>query len=198
MDNVHLARHARFDITSSSARVALSYHFSTRRRIWRESVTRQLSSSQTPKSRSKKRRNVTSNVMNNSAESARTNVGTFLPRVCADSNYVQKQVGDHSAKPPHFVKCEFCKKNIEHASYDMHIENHIRQQHRTELEAELEDTADDKQGVIVSGRHGIDSGILDEDQAVDVKISIQSTNSRVSLKACKMRSSTRGDEHGVK
>lgn len=103
---------------------------------------------------------------------------------------------EEQPQPP--MRCEHCRKIIENEKYDLHVEEHIRQQRHAHLEAELEATADDKHGVTVSGRAGIDFGILDRESTFEVKISIQSVISPVILKLCKMRSSTRNDEHGIK
>lgn len=105
---------------------------------------------------------------------------------------------ESSEQPQPLMRCEHCRKNIENAKYDLHVEEHIRQQRHADLEAELEATAEDKHGVTVSGREGIDFGILDKESTFEVKISIRSMNSPVTLKHCNMLSSTRNDKHGVK
>ncbi len=93
------------------------------------------------------------------------------------------------------MKCEHCKKSVERAKYDAHVEMHIRQQRRAELETVLDATAEDKEGVIVSARNGVDFGILDPESTTQVLISIESSTAQVCLKACKMRLS---NEQGVK
>lgn len=96
------------------------------------------------------------------------------------------------------MKCEHCRKNVESAAYDAHVADHLMEQHREQLEELLAETAEDKHGVTVTGRSGIDFGILDIDSKVEFMVSITTHSSPVSLKACKMRSSSRGDDHGVK
>ncbi|KAF8906751.1 RNA helicase [Gymnopilus junonius] len=69
-----------------------------------------------------------------------------------------------------------------------------------EANDELEKAKEDKGGVVVSGRNGIDFGILGGENlnSVEIAITITSTESAVSFKRVRMRSSNRGDEHGVK
>ena len=106
----------------------------------------------------------------------------------------QSQSGS-TTSPQQQMKCEHCKKMVEHAKYDAHVEMHIRQQRRAELETVLDATAEDKEGVIVSARNGVDFGILDPESTTQVLISIESSTAQVCLKACKMRLSS---EQGVK
>ncbi|KIM42180.1 hypothetical protein M413DRAFT_70670 [Hebeloma cylindrosporum] len=94
--------------------------------------------------------------------------------------------------------CEHCRKIIENSAYDAHVEDHMRQQRIDDIRAELDETANDKEGVTVSGRTGIDFGILDVETPVEVSISVTSTTAAVSLRSSRMRSSGRGDEHGHK
>lgn len=101
-------------------------------------------------------------------------------------------------QPQQPVKCVHCGKYIENASYDLHVEEHLRQQRCAQLEAELETAAEDQQGVTVSGRLGVDFGIVDPESTVEATISVHSALSRVVLRACRMRSSTRKGEHGGK
>ncbi|KAF8970450.1 P-loop containing nucleoside triphosphate hydrolase protein [Flammula alnicola] len=117
-------------------------------------------------------------------------------------NVAQSSQGDrtnHHTTETHeqFMKCEHCRKQVENAAYDAHVEEHIRQQHVEEMNADLERAAEDKEGVTVTGRAGVDFGILDTDNAVEVTISVTSANWPVALRTCRLRSSNRGDEHGT-
>jgi helicase MOV-10 len=94
--------------------------------------------------------------------------------------------------------CEHCRKIIESSAYDAHVEDHMRQQRLDDIRVELDEAANDKEGVTVSGRTGIDFGILDAETPVEVYISVTSTAAAVSLRSSRMRSSGRGDEHGLK
>ena len=74
----------------------------------------------------------------------------------------------------------------------------MRKQRLDDIRAELDEAANDKEGVTVSGRAGVDFGILDAETPVEVYISVTSTSAAVSLRSSRMRSSERGDEHGLK
>lgn len=74
----------------------------------------------------------------------------------------------------------------------------MRQQRLDDIRAELDEAANDKEGVTVSARTGIDFGILDAETPVEVYISVTSIGAAVSLRSSRMRSSGRGDEHGLK
>ncbi len=100
-------------------------------------------------------------------------------------------------QPQQPIKCTHCGKNIDNANYDTHVEEHILQQRRAQLEAELDRMVDDQQGVTVSSRPAVNFGIVGPDSSVETTIYIYSANSRVTLK-CKLRSSTRPGEHGSK
>jgi len=94
--------------------------------------------------------------------------------------------------------CEHCRKIIESPAYDAHVEDHIRRQRLDAINAELNEAADDKEGVTVTGRNGVDFGILDAETPVEVAISVTSMAGAVSLRSTRMRSSGRADEHGLK
>ena len=94
--------------------------------------------------------------------------------------------------------CEHCRKIVESSAYDAHVEDHMRKQRLDDIRAELDEAANDKEGVTVSGRAGVDFGILDAETPVEVYISVTSTAAAVSLRSSRMRSSERGDEHGLK
>lgn len=96
--------------------------------------------------------------------------------------------------------CEQCRKNVPAAEYDDHTEDHRRKQRQAEIQAALEEAEQDKEGVLVECKTGIDFGILEAESAVEYTITIENTNPRsgVSLQSCRMRSSNRGDEHGKK
>ena len=96
------------------------------------------------------------------------------------------------------MQCEHCKRIIESPAYDAHVEDHIRRQRLDNIRAELDEAANDKEGVTVSGRAGVDFGILDAETPVEVAISVMSTTAAVSLRTCRMRSSGRADEHGLR
>ncbi|RXW19457.1 hypothetical protein EST38_g6387 [Candolleomyces aberdarensis] len=61
---------------------------------------------------------------------------------------------------------------------------------------------EDKEGIVVSGKDGVDFGVIDTESAVEISINIQNTNTQagyaVTLTSYRMRSSTRGDEHDVR
>jgi len=94
--------------------------------------------------------------------------------------------------------CESCHKKISHSNYDAHVEEHMRRQRFATICTILEDAAEDKEGVKVAGRSGIDFGVLETPHSVEVAISITSTESTVSLQKCQMRSSSTPGEHRVK
>ncbi|KAF9486245.1 RNA helicase [Pholiota conissans] len=113
-------------------------------------------------------------------------------------NAQQQQQDGHSEPVEQLIQCEDCRKKVESAEYDAHVEEHQRQQRLEALNASLAKAAEDKHGVTVTGRSGIDFGIIDLDTKVETVISITSHESRVALKKCRMQSSNRGDDHGVK
>ncbi|KAK0191971.1 P-loop containing nucleoside triphosphate hydrolase protein [Armillaria mellea] len=83
-----------------------------------------------------------------------------------------------------------------------HVATHTVQER---LATALEDAQRNKNGIVVSNLEGIDFGIVDEaeQQAVVVVISVQRTDQDdtgmpISLTKCRMLSSQRQDEHGVK
>lgn len=96
------------------------------------------------------------------------------------------------------MTCENCNRRVLSSDYDAHVAQHIRQQHMEEVQAALEVAKEDKGGVTISGRVGIDFGILDTDKSVETVITILSTESSVLLRSCAMESSNRRDEHGTK
>ncbi|KAJ3507038.1 hypothetical protein NLJ89_g6529 [Agrocybe chaxingu] len=96
------------------------------------------------------------------------------------------------------LPCEQCRKKVPHSEYDSHVENHIREQRIEEAKAELEAAKEDKEGVTVSARAGVDFGILEATNAVEVVITVTSVISAVYLRTCRMETSGRGDEHGTK
>ena len=100
-------------------------------------------------------------------------------------------------QPQQPIKCTHCGKYTDDASYDTHVEEHLRQQRCAQLEAELEATAEDQQGITVSSRSGVDFGIVDPDIVAETTISIYSAK-RVVLRGCKLRSSTRKGKQGSK
>lgn len=99
-------------------------------------------------------------------------------------------------QPQQLVKCVHCRKHVESANYELHVEEHHRQQRRAYLEAELQATEEDQQGITVSEREGVKFGIVDPNSTVEATISIQSSIPRIVIQACRMRSSTSNDEHG--
>ena len=58
--------------------------------------------------------------------------------------------------------------------------------------------AKDKEGVVVSGREGVDFGILDAGTSVEVTVTIENTTEEYAfaVNSYRMRSSTRQDAHG--
>jgi hypothetical protein len=74
----------------------------------------------------------------------------------------------------------------------------MRRQRLNNIQAQLDEAADDKEGVTVAGRAGVDFGILDSETPVEVAISVTSSTAAVSLRTCRMLSSGRADEHGLK
>ncbi|KAF8804634.1 P-loop containing nucleoside triphosphate hydrolase protein [Phlegmacium glaucopus] len=102
----------------------------------------------------------------------------------------------HSERP--LTVCKICHRKICHSDYDAHVEEHMRRQHFATIRTTLEDAKKDKEGVKVTGRSGIDFGVLDVSHSVEVAVSITSTESAVYLQRCQMRSSSTGSEHEVK
>ncbi|KAF9527429.1 RNA helicase [Crepidotus variabilis] len=86
------------------------------------------------------------------------------------------------------------------AEYDAHVAKHIEDQRLDALRIALEEAQDDKEGVAVSARRGVDFGVLDPEQVqtVEVTLSITSNSTRVVLHSSYMKTSTRQDEHGTK
>ncbi|KAF9566555.1 RNA helicase [Agrocybe pediades] len=89
------------------------------------------------------------------------------------------------------IPCVHCRKPIDSTEYDAHVAEHIRQQHFEQVRASLEEAKDDKEGVTVTGRNGIDFGILDTDKAVECMIDVSSTLSRVAIRKCRIAPATR-------
>ncbi|KDR68378.1 hypothetical protein GALMADRAFT_257029 [Galerina marginata CBS 339.88] len=103
-----------------------------------------------------------------------------------------------AAEPEEKLVCEHCRRRVDNSEYDAHIAEHIRRQRHDEMQEELEIAKDDKEGVTVSGRNGVHLGILDGENPVETILSISSSDSPVSLRHCRMMSSSRADEHGAK
>ncbi|KAF8156830.1 RNA helicase [Crassisporium funariophilum] len=87
---------------------------------------------------------------------------------------------------------------VPNSNYDIHVEEHMRKQHMKEVRAALDEAMEDKEGVTVTGKTGIDFGILDTENSVEVTVTISSSISAVSIAKCRMQSSGREDEHGVR
>ncbi|CAA7270266.1 unnamed protein product [Cyclocybe aegerita] len=119
-----------------------------------------------------------------------------IPRI---NGRVNGNVPQPQAPPEEeLLPCEQCLKKVPHSEYDTHVENHIREQRIEEAKAELEAAKEDKEGVTVSARAGVDFGVLEATNAVEVVITVTSVISAVYLRTCRMESSGRGDEHGTK
>ncbi|KAF9057134.1 RNA helicase [Panaeolus papilionaceus] len=97
--------------------------------------------------------------------------------------------------------CPTCVTAIVVSEFDAHIEEHQRRKRIRAARRELEATAEDKEGVQVTGLNGVSFGVLEEpptEMTVEMTLTITTEQSIVILKSAKMRSSTRSDQHGVK
>ncbi|EAU82858.2 RNA helicase [Coprinopsis cinerea okayama7 len=103
-----------------------------------------------------------------------------------------------AADPQAVRRCDRCPRTVPERWWMSHQEYHARQDKRTAYQAAMEQAENDKEGIVVTGKDGIDFGVLDADSAVEVTVTIENTTAEYafSVKACRMRSSTRGDEHG--
>lgn len=98
------------------------------------------------------------------------------------------------------VLCDNCHKQVLESELDAHIARHIEEQRLDALRAALDELQEDKEGVTVSGRNGVDFGLIDagQGQGVEVVLTVNSQESKVALNTCYMSSSPRQDEDGVK
>jgi len=96
------------------------------------------------------------------------------------------------------IHCVHCRKSIDSVDYDAHAAEHIRQQHFDQVRAALEEAKDDKEGVTVTGRNGIDFGILDTEKPVEFMIDVSSALSRVSIRKCRIAPSVKDGVEGPK
>ena len=85
------------------------------------------------------------------------------------------------------------------SQFSLHIEQHKREQRFLEAQTALEQTEQDKNGIMVSGRDGVDFGVVEAEQQSSVRVTITKTDfeSRICLSVACMASSTRKDEHGT-
>ena len=87
--------------------------------------------------------------------------------------------------------CEQCRKNVPAAEYDNHTEDHRRKQRQAEIQSALEEVEQDKEGILVGCKTGIDFGILEAESAVEYTITIENTNFCCRVAICANRGRAR-------
>lgn len=99
-------------------------------------------------------------------------------------------------------RCDRCQKTITLSWWQSHQDYHVRQDRRAAYQASMAQAANDKEGIVVSGKDGIDFGVLDlasqRQTSVEVPVTIENTTAEYAFTVRKwgMRSSTREDAHG--
>lgn len=97
--------------------------------------------------------------------------------------------------------CDTCQKSIFVASFPAHMDYHARQDRRIAFVAMVAATELDKEGIVVSAKEtGIDFGVVGTESSVEVQVTVENTTQDYVflLQSCRLRSSSRGDEHGVR
>jgi hypothetical protein len=80
----------------------------------------------------------------------------------------------------------------------VHVDRHVKQRRRNEIRSEIEATEDDKEGVTVSARRGIDFGVSEGTTVKEIKIYINSTEANVAVDSVRMRSFANGEVGNTK
>ena len=101
------------------------------------------------------------------------------------------------------MPCERCQRRIAVSYLPEHIKWHGRQEYRESIQAALADASNDKDGITVEAREGIDFGVVefasdDGSQKTTRVVKIVKTDnmSRINLSKISVYTSARGDEHG--
>ena len=97
-------------------------------------------------------------------------------------------------------RCDRCRRTIFVASFAAHADFHARRDRHAAYQATIAASELDKEGVVVSGKDGgADFGVIDEQTRVEINITVANTTQEYTfaLKTCRMRSSSREDEHGT-
>ncbi|KAH6887860.1 RNA helicase [Coprinopsis sp. MPI-PUGE-AT-0042] len=107
-----------------------------------------------------------------------------------------------STDPNAMRRCGRCQKMITLTWWQSHQDYHTRQDRRTAYEATMAQAANDKEGIVVGSKDGVEFGVLDVASqirtSVEVSVTIENKTAEYvfAVQTCRMRSSTRADAHG--
>ncbi len=107
---------------------------------------------------------------------------------------------------PGYLLCNICNRDVHLDVWISHTARHTSDQQRDEIDAAVDESGKDKDGVSVSYKDGVDFGIIDPAEALrkdvlrtaDVVISRAEDAVPVGLYSYRLSSSPRGDNYGTK
>ncbi|KAJ3553464.1 hypothetical protein NP233_g12636 [Leucocoprinus birnbaumii] len=84
-------------------------------------------------------------------------------------------------------RCPTCRKYIFATQYDLHISHHTQQQRMREIQETVHDNEQDKRGIEVNWKKGIDFTIVQPDTIVEVEVEVTNrTTDIVALQSCRI------------
>ncbi|KAF5351006.1 hypothetical protein D9756_008275 [Leucocoprinus leucothites] len=84
-------------------------------------------------------------------------------------------------------RCPTCRKFILATQYDLHMDHHAQQQRMREIQETVLENEQDKYGIEVNWKNGIDFAIVQPDTIVEVEVGVTNTNvNAVALQSCRI------------
>lgn len=84
-------------------------------------------------------------------------------------------------------RCPTCKKFILTSQYDLHMDNHAQQQRMREIQETIRGNEQDKGGIEVNWKNGVDFLVVTPDTIVEVEVRVVNTTAEaILLQTCRI------------